>query len=183
MARESLIRCRVSSETKSLLQALASQKGLSESAIVRQLIETVVGMASTATAAVVPEPYRELRAARLYVRLRPDDRLLLSDRATRRGLPSATYVSVLVRSHLRQVAPLPKAELSAMKRSVAELGAIGRTLNQIARAANEGGKATGPGREDLRGMLKVAEGLRDHVKALIRANQISWEQGNAEKVH
>jgi hypothetical protein len=30
-------------------------------------------------------------------------------------------------------------------------------------------------------MLKVAEGLRDHVKALLRANQTSWEQGHAER--
>jgi hypothetical protein len=63
---------------------------------------------------------------------------------------------------------------------VAELGAIGRNLNQIARAAHQGGKAAGPGREDLRSMLRVAEGLRDHVKALLKANQISWVQGHAE---
>jgi hypothetical protein len=95
-------------------------------------------------------------------------------------MPSATYVSVLVRSHLRNLAPLPKEELSALKRSVAELGAIRRNLNQIARAANQGGRPTAPGREDLRAMLRVAEGLRDHVKALLRANQTSWEQGYAE---
>lgn len=87
---------------------------------------------------------------------------------------SATYVSVLVRSHLRNLTPLPQEELTALKRSVAELGAIGRNLNQIARAANQGAKLTGPRREDLRAMLKIAEALRDHVKALIRANQSSW---------
>jgi hypothetical protein len=178
MARESLVRCRVAEETKSSLQTLAAQKGLTESALVRRLIETVVGVASPA-AAIAP-PYRESRGARLYVRLRPGDRVLLSDRAGRRGLPAATYISVLVRSHLRQLSPLPKDELAALKRSVAELGAIGRTLHQIARVANQLGKVTGPGRDDLRGMLKVAEGLRDHVKGLIRANQVSWEQGNAE---
>ena len=97
----------------------------------------------------------------------------MCERATARGMPSATYVSVLVRSHLRNLAPLPKEELLALKRSVAELGAIGRNLNQIARAANQGGKPAGPGREDLKAMLRVAEGLRDHVKALLRANQIS----------
>ena len=120
------------------------------------------------------------RDTRLTDRLAPEDRVLLSGRATARGMPSATYVSVLVRSRLRKLAPLPKEELSALKRSVAELGAIGRNLNQIARAANQGGKPSGPGREDLRSMLKVAEALRDHVKALLRANQISWEQGYAE---
>ena len=148
--------------------------------MVRQLLETVVGMASPAAA--IASPSREPRGAKLYVRLRLDDRALLSDRAGRRGLPSATYVSVLVRSHLRQLAPLPKDELAALKRSVAELGAIGRTLNQIARVAHQSGKPAGPGREDLRVMLKVAEALRDHVKGLIKANQISWEQGNAEDI-
>jgi Bacterial mobilisation protein (MobC) len=68
----------------------------------------------------------------------------------------------------------------ALKRSVAELGTIGRNLNQIARLANQGAKPTGPGREDLRAMLRVAEALRDHVKALLKSNQISWEQGHAE---
>jgi hypothetical protein len=70
-----------------------------------------------------------------------------------------------------------------LKRSVAELGAIGRNLNQIARAANQGGRPLGPGREDLKAMLRVAEGLRDHIKALLRANQLSWEQGHAETTH
>lgn len=98
-------------------------------------------------------------------------------------MASATYVSVLVRSHLRGLAPLPREELSALKRSVAELGAIGRNLNQIARSANQGAKPTGPGLEDLKAMLRVAEALRDHVKALIRANQIAWEQGRAETTH
>jgi hypothetical protein len=66
---------------------------------------------------------------------------------------------------------------------VAELGAIGRNLNQIAKAANQGAKPSGPGREDLKAMLRVAEGLRDHIKALLRANQLSWEQGYAETTH
>ena len=101
------------------------------------------------------------------------------DRAT--VCASATYVSVLVRSHLRNLAPLPKEELLALKRSVAELGTIGRNLNQIARAANQGGKPAGPGREDLKAMLRVAEGLRDHVKALLRANQISLGAGTCRE--
>lgn len=106
MARESLIRCRVAEETKTSLQALAALKGLTESAVVRQLIETVVGVASPAAA--VGSPYREPRGSRLYIRLRSEDRILLADRAARRGLPAATYVSVLVRSHLRHLSPVPK---------------------------------------------------------------------------
>jgi len=91
----------------------------------------------------------------------------------------ATFVSVLVRSHLRNLTPLPKEELLALRRAVAELGAIGRNLNQIARAASQGGKPSGPEREDLWTILRAAEGLRDYVKALVKANQRSWHQGQA----
>ncbi|OYV42638.1 MAG: hypothetical protein B7X10_06580, partial [Burkholderiales bacterium 21-58-4] len=101
-------------------------------------------------------------------------------RAAARGMPPATYVSVLMRAHLRSLAPLPKEELLALKRVVSELGSIGRNLNQIARTANRGGPVTGPGRDDLRAILRACEGVRDHVRALLTANLRSWEQGYAE---
>ena len=98
-------------------------------------------------------------------------------------MPSATYVAVLVRSHLRNLAPLPKQELLALKNAVAELAAIGRTLNQIARAMNQGDRVTGPGREELRAMLQIVGAPRDHVKSLLAGNAKSWDQGHAETTH
>jgi hypothetical protein len=98
-------------------------------------------------------------------------------------MPSATYVAVLVRSHLRKVIPLPTEELAALKRSIAELGAIRRNLNQIATALNAGGQLEGPGRQHVELMLKIAVGLRDHVKALLIANETSWERGYAKTTH
>ena len=95
-------------------------------------------------------------------------------------MPAATYVSVLVRAHLRGLAPLPQEELLALKRSVAELGAIGRNLNQIARAANQGASGAALGLERVYMMLKVCEAMRHHVKALIKANTISWQVGYAQ---
>jgi hypothetical protein len=110
------------------------------------------------------------------VRLLPDDQRLLRERSAARGLPAATYVSALVRAHLHQLTPLPTAELAALKRATAELGIIGRNLNQIARAANDG-RVAGPSREDLRALLRACEGLRTHVAALIAKNLSSWEAG------
>lgn len=118
--------------------------------------------------------------ARLNVRLRTEDRLLLHERAAARGMAAATYVSVLVRFHLRELAPLPKEELLALKRAVSELGAVGRNLNQIARTANEGSRIAGVGREEFRAILKICEALRDHTKHLIKANTASWATGHAE---
>ena len=118
--------------------------------------------------------------ASLYVRLRPDDRLLLHERAAARGMASATYASVLVRSHLRSLAPLPKDELVALKHAVSALGAVGRNLNQIARAANQGARVGGVGQEEFRAILKICEALRDHTKSLIKGNAASWSSGYAE---
>jgi len=120
-----------------------------------------------------------LRTARLMIRLRADDQILLRERAAARGMAPATYVSVLTRAHLRSLAPLPKEELLGLKRAVAELGSIGRNLNQIARAANQGQLVTSPGRDDLKAMLRICEALRDHVKGLLVANLKSWEHGSA----
>ena len=92
----------------------------------------------------------------------------------------ATYVAVLTRSHLRRLAPLPKDEMQALRRSIGELAAIGRNLNQIAKAANDGGRVPGSAREDFRAMLKICEALRDNTKALLKANLTSWESGNGE---
>jgi len=95
-------------------------------------------------------------------------------------MPAATYVAALLRAHLRALAPLPQEELAALKRSIAELGSVGRNLNQIARVAHQTGRITGPGRDDLRSMLKICEAMREHIKSLVRANVTSWESGYAE---
>jgi hypothetical protein len=76
----------------------------------------------------------------------------------------ATYAAVLLRSHLRLLAPLPKDELLALKRSIAELGSIGRNVNQIARAVSGGGEVPGSLRGEVVAILKVCSALRDNTR-------------------
>ncbi len=93
-------------------------------------------------------------------------------------MPVATYASVVIRSHLRAVVPLPKEERALLNQAIGQLGAIGRNLNQIARLANQGERVVGPSREDLRALLRACEGLRNHVRQLVDANLRSWESGH-----
>jgi Bacterial mobilisation protein (MobC) len=178
MASNPLIAFRASPETKAGLHTLAQHRGLSDSAFLQKLVEMALlqnaGVDQAQLVAAVPQVPR---GARLYVRLRSDDHLLLRERAEGRGLAAATYASMVLRAHLRALAPLPDRELAELTRAVAALTAIGRNLNQIARAANQSGRAEGPNATDLRALLRALEGLRDHVKALIRANITSWETG------
>jgi hypothetical protein len=179
MAGMDIIGARVTPEVKARFRALAEHEQLSESALLTRVIEVVLLRPTDASAAGTVSQRRPL-SRRFSVRATPDDLVLLDARARARGMRAATYASVLIRAHLRSLAPLPKDELLALKQSVSELGAIGRNLNQIARAANQGGRVAGPTRADLLAIVRVCEGLRDHVKALIRANIASWEQGHAE---
>ena len=168
----------VSGRVKQQLAAVAACQCISESALLRRLVEQM--LASSGLEVSVPAiPQTDKRAARLTIRLMPDDRLLLRERAAGRSIPAATYVSILVRSHLRALTPLPKEELTELRRSITELRLVGRSLNQIARALNRDTGAAGPGRQEVQAMIRVAEGLRDHFRALLKANIQSWHQGHA----
>ena len=180
MAADAFIHCRVTSDQKALVRRLAEREGINESTLVKQLLEVVLRTSALAGMPPASAPDKINRDARLYIRLAPEDRILLKDRATARGMASATYVSLLVRSHLRDIAPLPKAEYLALKESIVELAAIGRNLNQIARALHQGGRPALPARAEVVLMLKIAVTVRDQFKALLSANERSWRQGHAQ---
>jgi predicted DNA binding CopG/RHH family protein len=170
----------VSAETKQRFATAAARQGLSESALLKRLVEQMLASVPAdelANPVAPPEP----RDARLTVRLVPEDRALLRERAAARTMPAATYVSVLVRSHLRRVAPLPNRELSNLQRSIAELMAVRRHLNSMARLLREDARQPVPGRQEVMVMLRVCEGLRDHFRALLKANLVSWDIGHAEQ--
>jgi hypothetical protein len=78
---------------------------------------------------------------------------------------------------LRSLAPLPKDEYLALRRSISELAAIGRNINQIAHAANGGRRLPESTEVEFRAMLKICNALRDNTKALLMANLTSWNTG------
>lgn len=193
MSCTEVVKARVTVETKREIADAAARENLTESAWLKRLLIQEMRVArdpaSTQSAPRRVEGVRRHGAQRggpcerpILIRLRTEDRLLLDARAEARGMRPATYVAVLTRSHLRRLAPLPREEMLALRRSIGELAAIGRNLNQIARAANDGGRVPGSAREEFRAMLKVCEALRDNTKALLKANLTSWESGHGEDV-
>ena len=193
MTSTEILKARVSPEIRAQAKAFAEREMLTEAAWLKRLVLRELRMA--------PSPALSLRdscskdgsrqaqsSARasntssrpVYVRLRHEDRLLLHARAEARGLRTATYLSVLTRAHLRALTPLPKDELLALKLCIGELASIGRNINQIAKAANEGSRVPNSVREEFRAMLKICEALRNNTKALLKANELSWSTGSAE---
>ena len=186
------LKARVSPEIKLQVKAIADRDLLTEATWLKRLVlreirsaeasgSATTGIANADKVRSYSGTARELTVCRrpVFVRFRDEDRLLLDARAAARGMRPATYVSVLTRSHLRSLTPLPQEEFLALKRSIGELASIGRNINQIARAVNEGGRAPGSVREEFRAMLKICEALRDNTKALLKANEISWQTGES----
>jgi len=176
MKADAFIQCRVTPEMKALVRRIAQREQITESALVKQLLDVV--LRSSVVEQLPPVEERVTRYARISVRLEPGDRLLLRERAAARGLPNATYASVVIRSHLRGLAPLLKQERVLLNQAIGELSAIGRNLNQIARGMNQGVQVVGPTRDDLRLLLRACEGLRDHMRRLLEANLRSWDIGH-----
>ncbi len=177
MAADAFIQCRVTPEMKEAIRSLARREQISESALLKQLLSVVLRTAGSSVRLAEDRQTDRMRDSRLSVRLRMEDRALLAERCAARGLACATYVSVLIRAHLRKVAPMPREELLALKRLTSELGAIGRSVNELARRANSRADSLTPAH--VTATLQLVTALRDHVKALILANQKSWEDGYA----
>lgn len=181
MSDTHILRTRLPVATQKVVEAIARQQQLTVSAWIRRLIETALQSTSVPTDPLMSrsDSSGSVRRARLTIRLEAEDRRWLESRAINRAMPAATYASALLRAHLRHAAPVPKAELQALRQAVGELGAIGRNLNQLARLANAGERGA-VSRDELRSLLRACQGLRHHVLQLLSANLRSWEIGNAE---
>jgi len=166
------LKTHVSPEMKLQARSVADREFLSEAAWLKRLVIREIRARNDASGAE-----SDLLRSENIPGLTVEDRLLLDARAEARGMRPATYASVLLRSHLRQLTPLPKDELLALKRSIAELGSIGRNINQIARAVSGGGEVPGSLRGEFWGMLKICSALRDNIKTLLSANLASWAAG------
>ena len=179
MATRHFVRATVTAQTKRLIKAAAAAELITPSAWLRRVAIRALGSQPRAldrsdSADLSTDP----RDRRLYVRINPEDSLLLKARALARGMRPATYVAVLLRSHLRGLSPLPKDELLALRGAVFELGALARDLHRIAHMLGQERRASVPEQPDIRAVARLCQALRTDTKALIRANVNSWEIGH-----
>ena len=166
-------------ERKGQFAALAASRGLSESKLLGLLIDSVLERTP-----IDEDGYERHGEAgkgdRITLRLRPDDGKWLRLRAQRRGMKYTTYAAALIRAHLGLDPPMPLDELARIERSLAEISAIGRRLNQIAGAVREGQRVDSGLCSELTVVLRAVEELRQTLREVVKINRISWESGDAE---
>jgi hypothetical protein len=179
--RPVVIGTRTSSETKIRFAALAARQGLTESALLALLVENVLAANTMGSAQIAVDRSRDEGCAndRLTLRLRPGDRALADARAAGRRMKTASYLSMLVRTHVRGTAVMPPAELDELKAVAGHLAAVGRQLRSFIAAGGREGAGVSSSDALLRDVGNTVESVREMVASVVRTNLISWEAGNA----
>jgi len=170
--RQPLIAAHVPPEKKATFAALAARRGMTESALVNLLVDAVLDrnpIDSASDDRGLPSPC----AGRVSLRLRPGDLARVRARAAARGMKPASYLSALIRAHVRYHSPLPVAELNALKLAVNHLSAVSRRLNELTRSGPSPSAALPDTDRRLADTLRSVENVRRAVADVVRINLMS----------
>lgn len=177
--RPVVIGTRTSNETKARFAALAAQQGLTESALLALLVDMVLAANTTFDPPELVHRTSDEGCAndRLTLRLRPGDRALADAKAAARRMKTSSYLTMLVRTHVRGVPVMPPAELDELKSVAGHLAALGRQL-RTASTGVQGMRSTAS-QQLLADVGAAVEHVREAVAGVMHTNLISWEAGNA----
>ena len=118
----------------------------------------------------------ESKTGKITIRLTESERVSLLDRASKEGYRNPTsWTAAVVRAALHQEPVLTDAEVAALRQSNRELSAMGRNLNQVARALNI--EFRDSDKLKLEGIEQMAEKIEQHkdlVAGLLNRNMNRW---------
>jgi hypothetical protein len=170
------ITARPSPEEKARFVLIARHVGVSESALALRAIRLLLDRDEQWLARQPDLKWEHVVASdRITIRLRPGDGLEVIRRATERGMKPATYISALVRAHVGANPPLPAAELTALKTSVAVLAGIGTVLANTSRHGIPSGPQGEVYREAIGRTRAEVAALEQRIVDLTKAALIAWE--------
>jgi hypothetical protein len=99
----------------------------------------------------------------------------VKDRAKMKGMASSRWISSLVQSNLMRQPVLVEEQVLMLEASNRELAALGRNLNQIAKALNVAFHETDKLKlEHLSSLKEAINTNRETIKELVRASRGVW---------
>jgi hypothetical protein len=101
----------------------------------------------------------------------------LVDKAAAARVPVATYISMLVRSHICRVAPPLDEPVRLLRQEIRNLGALGHHLDQLTKAIDKTGRLPGSLKQEVGAMLAISNKLREHTRSMLQAHIDGWEVG------
>lgn len=179
-----ILKTTVAREVKARFRSVATARGMSESELLRAVILIVIGETDGDDHPVKPDA-KKLDIARMTVRMPQFLMEAAKERAKSNGMAPSRWVTALVQSNLTRLPVMTSAELTELQKNTRELAAIGRNLNQIARAMNDAFMSRTMGEvldqadqvqlDSLASLrLAIAEN-QEAIRALVRASYNVWE--------
>lgn len=170
-----VIKKEVTVEQKQAWKAFCQDRGINESDMLGLVIEKITEGQVGFDFKGLTEP----KTDKVTIRLLPGDIKKMTARAKAEGFPSrTTWLTNFVLSVLNDDPILTDAEVNTLRASNRELAAIGRNLNQVARAINidfrEGNQITVSAIEAL---AKRIETHKDVVAELMSKSVNRWDSG------
>lgn len=175
--RTVVIGTRISADAKARLAALAAQRSLTESALLALLVDSVAPATAQIEQTGSSKGCDQARSARerVTLRLRPGDRERVDARAAARRMKTSSYLTMLVRNHVRSAAVMPCAEVDLLKATTGHLAALSRQLRLLTGSVDAAEGQSAEVRALLVDLGRTVESVREAVAGVVRLNLLSWE--------
>jgi hypothetical protein len=148
--------------------------GVTPSAAFRQIVAKLTAN----TALPAPSNAEDVgvsKKIRTEIRLTKSELHRVEALAQREGFSVTRWIVALINARLDAAPQLGQQEIEILARSNLQMAAIGRNLNQIARAANGGSFSIGPGGGEIIEALRAAVMQHTaHVARVMTANVARW---------
>jgi len=173
---KTILQARIDPETRQRFMQSAQAQGISESELLRRLIHREIDSVQNVAASVEPDKGRA-DLTRTTVRLPAFILSAAEERAKIKGMVPSRWIASLVQSNVMRQPVLTDVEVSAVEASTRELSALGRNINQIARALNESPLKVERVRLDyLAELAELIKKNREAIRALVHASRSGWKE-------
>lgn len=177
MVTRPLLKVHIEPAIKADFQAVAQANRTTEARLLRLLVDFFLKRnprPAPADSGTDASPIG-VKSERVTLRLTPVEYADLEERARAQGMSKGSYLAALFKAHARNQPQFNDAEMQALREATRELTAIGRNLNQIARALNTSLDQANRARAlELETLQAQVERQRQAVKNLIKANLSRW---------
>jgi hypothetical protein len=161
---------------KSPWEAHCRRTGTTPSEAIRLLVSQTLGVATFPAGGAGPLDHQASRH-RIEIRLTQGEYIAMQDVASTAGFSVNRWIVAMIRAQLSFEPQLGEQELRVLAASNSQLAAIGRNLNQIARALNAGDRVEPYRFKVLETLKHEIDGHLDRVNQMIQANVDRWGRG------
>jgi predicted DNA binding CopG/RHH family protein len=168
----------VDKELKKRFQKLSKSKGVSESELLRSIVMEAL-LNNPFQESYNPDltlAFEKIETERITVRMPGFILEAAKEKGKAKGMATSRWIAALVQSNIAKNPVMAEQELITLKATIRELTAIGRNINQMARALNE--SRNNVDKVNLDTLYFLGDSLKRNLSAvrdLVRASQQVWE--------